>query len=116
MLGAGLLNMPTICFRWVLMVFAWMQPSVSLMSIPQQFHTQIMFKIDIASTDLANITSRFIRPPYLTQEVIYGTGEPITPNEYVYIGKTTLFVYVLHLLIEAIMLRRRPRASFMSLV
>ena len=41
---------------------------------------------DIASTDLANITSRFTRAPYISQEVIYGAGEPITPNEYVGIG------------------------------
>ncbi|EJD07843.1 glycoside hydrolase [Fomitiporia mediterranea MF3/22] len=40
----------------------------------------------IAATDLANITSRLNRPAYLTQEVIYGEGEPITPAEYVGIG------------------------------
>ncbi|PSR82077.1 hypothetical protein PHLCEN_2v6147 [Hermanssonia centrifuga] len=40
----------------------------------------------MASTDIANITSRFTRAPYITQEVIYGAGEPITPNEYTYIG------------------------------
>ena len=38
--------------------------------------------IDIASGDIANILSRLSRRPYITQEVIYGSGEPITPNEY----------------------------------
>jgi hypothetical protein len=41
---------------------------------------------DIAATDLANITSRFISTPYITQEVIWGPGEPIQPSEYVEIG------------------------------
>lgn len=41
----------------------------------------------MAATDVANITSRFTRKPYLTQEVIYGAGEPITPAEYVGIGE-----------------------------
>jgi hypothetical protein len=38
--------------------------------------------IDIASGDIANILSRLSRRPYITQEVIWGAGEPITPNEY----------------------------------
>lgn len=42
---------------------------------------------DIASTDLANIVSRLNSSPYITQEVIFGSGEPITPNEYVGIGE-----------------------------
>ena len=41
---------------------------------------------DIAATDLANITSRFNSTPYITQEVIWGAGEPIQPSEYVDIG------------------------------
>jgi hypothetical protein len=41
---------------------------------------------DIAETDLANIVSRLNRAPYITQEVIYGDGEPILPNQYVSIG------------------------------
>ncbi|THG95196.1 hypothetical protein EW026_g6419 [Hermanssonia centrifuga] len=48
---------------------------------------------DMASTDIANITSRFTRAPYITQEVIYGAGEPITPNEYTYIGDVQEFRY-----------------------
>ncbi|RXW23024.1 hypothetical protein EST38_g2834 [Candolleomyces aberdarensis] len=36
----------------------------------------------IASGDVSNILSRLSRKPYITQEVIYGPGEPITPNEY----------------------------------
>ncbi|KAI0795076.1 glycoside hydrolase [Abortiporus biennis] len=47
----------------------------------------------IAATDLANITSRFSKKPYLTQEVIYGAGEPITPNEYTGIGDVQEFRY-----------------------
>ncbi|KAI0691440.1 glycoside hydrolase [Cytidiella melzeri] len=47
----------------------------------------------IAETDLANITSRFSRAPYITQEVIYGEGEPITPNQYVGIGDVQEFRY-----------------------
>ena len=38
-------------------------------------------------TDLSNITSRLNGAPYLTQEVIYGAGEPITPDMYVGIGE-----------------------------
>lgn len=41
---------------------------------------------DIAATDIANITSRLTKAPYITQEVIYGAGEPITPNQYTSIG------------------------------
>lgn len=44
------------------------------------------FRAGIAYTDIANITSRFTSPPYITQEVIYGEGQPVTPNEYVFIG------------------------------
>ena len=39
--------------------------------------------------DLANILSRLNSTPYITQEVIYGGGEPITPNQYV--GNGVLF-------------------------
>ncbi|EJU02896.1 glycoside hydrolase family 13 protein [Dacryopinax primogenitus] len=44
------------------------------------------FRLDaskhIAATDIANIVRRFVGKPYITQEVIYGYGEPIQPNEY----------------------------------
>ncbi|KAI0330674.1 glycoside hydrolase [Cubamyces sp. BRFM 1775] len=33
-------------------------------------------------TDIANILSRLDKTVYITQEVIYGEGEPITPNQY----------------------------------
>ncbi|KAF9053168.1 glycoside hydrolase [Panaeolus papilionaceus] len=36
----------------------------------------------IASSDIANIISRLSKRPYVTQEVIFGNGEPITPSEY----------------------------------
>lgn len=52
-----------------------------------------MFSLpDIAATDLANITSRLTGTPYLTQEVIFGAGEPISPNEYIGIGKGDTFL------------------------
>lgn len=38
--------------------------------------------IDIAVGDLANIIGRLNSTPYITQEVIFGSGEPITPNQY----------------------------------
>lgn len=38
---------------------------------------------DIATGDIANILGRLSRSPYITQEVIFGGGEPITPAEYV---------------------------------
>ncbi|KAE9394319.1 glycoside hydrolase [Gymnopus androsaceus JB14] len=40
----------------------------------------------ISPTDLANITSRFTSAPYLTQEVVYGDGQPVTPEMYRVIG------------------------------
>ncbi|EKM53320.1 glycoside hydrolase family 13 protein [Phanerochaete carnosa HHB-10118-sp] len=48
---------------------------------------------DINASDIANITSRFTRAPYITQEVIWGEGQPITPNQYVYIGDVQEFRY-----------------------
>lgn len=42
----------------------------------------------MAATDVANITSRLTGSPYITQEVIWGSGEPIQPSEYVGIGKS----------------------------
>ena len=41
---------------------------------------------DINVTDLANITSRLTGSPYITQEVIWGAGQPVTPELYVGIG------------------------------
>ena len=38
--------------------------------------------VDINVTDIANILSRLDETVYITQEVIYGEGEPITPNQY----------------------------------
>lgn len=32
--------------------------------------------------DIANILGRLSRRPYITQEVIFGAGEPIQPSEY----------------------------------
>ncbi|KZT18190.1 glycoside hydrolase family 13 protein [Neolentinus lepideus HHB14362 ss-1] len=47
----------------------------------------------IAATDLGNITSRFMGKPFITQEVIYGEGEPIQPSEYTTIGDVQEFRY-----------------------
>ncbi|KAI9067762.1 carbohydrate-binding module family 20 protein [Trametes sanguinea] len=44
-------------------------------------------------TDIANILSRLDRTVYITQEVIYGAGEPITPNQYTGNGDVQEFRY-----------------------
>ncbi|GJJ13001.1 hypothetical protein Clacol_007250 [Clathrus columnatus] len=38
---------------------------------------------DINVSDIANILSRLTSVPYITQEVIYGEGQPVTPNMYI---------------------------------
>ncbi|KAF9526236.1 glycoside hydrolase [Crepidotus variabilis] len=49
------------------------------------------FRLDaakhIASGDISNILSRLTFRPYITQEVIYGAGEPVQPSEYVSNGQ-----------------------------
>ncbi|KAG9013259.1 hypothetical protein FRB93_000782 [Tulasnella sp. JGI-2019a] len=45
----------------------------------------------IPVADISNITSRMSKTLYITQEVIYGAGEPITPNQYVVIGDVQEF-------------------------
>ena len=47
---------------------------------------------DIAATDIAAILSQLNSTPYITQEVIYGAGEPITPNEYMGNGTLSSFI------------------------
>jgi hypothetical protein len=42
------------------------------------------------ATDIANILSRLTAKPYITQEVIWGAGEPIQPSEYVGNGQSSL--------------------------
>jgi hypothetical protein len=55
------------------------------------------FRLDaaknIAATDIANITSRLTGSPYITQEVVWGAGQPIQPSEYVGIGDVQEFRY-----------------------
>jgi len=56
------------------------------------------FRLDaaknIAATDIANITSRFSSSKaYITQEVVFGAGEPIQPSEYMGIGDVLEFRY-----------------------
>ncbi|KAL1941622.1 hypothetical protein VTO73DRAFT_7061 [Trametes versicolor] len=43
--------------------------------------------------DIANILSRLNRTVYITQEVIFGSGEPITPNQYTGNGDVQEFRY-----------------------
>ncbi|KAJ7610564.1 glycoside hydrolase [Mycena polygramma] len=45
------------------------------------------------ATDIANILSRLTSKPYITQEVIFGAGEPIQPSEYVGNGDVQEFRY-----------------------
>ncbi|SJL11924.1 related to Alpha-amylase [Armillaria ostoyae] len=47
----------------------------------------------ISTNDIANIKSRFTSSPYITQEVIWGAGEPIQPSEYVQNGDVQEFRY-----------------------
>ncbi len=55
------------------------------------------FRIDAAkhipAGDIAAITDELTEPAYIYQEVIYGAGEPITPQEYTGIGDVTEFRY-----------------------
>ncbi len=55
------------------------------------------FRLDASkhmpAEDIAAIKSRLSRPTYLYQEVIYGAGEPITPDEYVGNGDVLEFRY-----------------------
>ncbi|KAI0316240.1 glycoside hydrolase [Amylostereum chailletii] len=47
----------------------------------------------IPAGDIANILSRLTTTPYITQEVIFGSGEPITPNQYTGNGDVQEFRY-----------------------
>ena len=38
--------------------------------------------LDINYSDISNILSRLTSTPYITQEVIWGSGQPVTPNQY----------------------------------
>lgn len=49
--------------------------------------------LDIPANDIANILARLSRRPYITQEVIFGYGEPIIPAEYVGNGDVQEFRY-----------------------
>ncbi|QRV78356.1 alpha-amylase [Ceratobasidium sp. AG-Ba] len=51
----------------------------------------------IPSTDIGNILSRLSVPVYITQEVTYGEGEPISPVEYVGNGDVQEFRYTMTL-------------------
>ncbi|KAG6856815.1 hypothetical protein H0H87_000514, partial [Tephrocybe sp. NHM501043] len=47
----------------------------------------------IATGDIANILSRLTTKPYITQEVIWGSGEPVVPSEYTVNGDVQEFRY-----------------------
>ncbi|KAH7318862.1 glycoside hydrolase [Rhizoctonia solani] len=47
----------------------------------------------IPTGDIANILSRLTAKPYITQEVIFGSGEPIVPSEYTGNGDVQEFRY-----------------------
>ncbi|WP_344148522.1 alpha-amylase family protein [Kribbella yunnanensis] len=55
------------------------------------------FRLDASkhmpAADIAAIKARLSRPAYLYQEVIYGPGEPVTPDEYVGNGDVHEFRY-----------------------
>ncbi|KAJ7108267.1 glycoside hydrolase [Mycena epipterygia] len=55
------------------------------------------FRLDAAkhmpATDIANILGRLTSKPYISQEVIWGAGEPIQPSEYVGNGDVQEFRY-----------------------
>ncbi|KAK6980939.1 putative glycoside hydrolase family 13 protein [Favolaschia claudopus] len=55
------------------------------------------FRLDaakhIAASDLADILSRLTKPVYISQETIWGAGEPIQPSEYVGNGQVQEFRY-----------------------
>ncbi|OBZ78260.1 Alpha-amylase [Grifola frondosa] len=48
---------------------------------------------NINVSDIANILSRLSGTPYITQEVIWGAGQPVTPNEYTGNGDVQEFRY-----------------------
>ncbi|PIL31175.1 hypothetical protein GSI_05872 [Ganoderma sinense ZZ0214-1] len=52
----------------------------------------------IDTKDIAAIVSQLKTTPYITQEVVYGTGEPVTPNEYEGNGDVQEFRYTTALL------------------
>ncbi|KAI0316239.1 glycoside hydrolase [Amylostereum chailletii] len=53
----------------------------------------LIYATDIPVGDISNISSRFTSRPYITQEVIFGSGEPITPNQYTGNGDVQEFRY-----------------------
>ncbi|KAF9457375.1 glycoside hydrolase [Collybia nuda] len=59
------------------------------------------FRLDAAkhmpAADISNILGRLTSRPYITQEVIFGSGEPIQPSEYVGNGDVQEFRYTTEL-------------------
>ena len=47
----------------------------------------------MAADDIANIIDRLDRQPFISQEVVFGEGEPIQPNQYVGNGDVQEYVY-----------------------
>ena len=79
-------SMQTICCRLGLMGFDWMQQSVRGLNKFESRRPDVESLLDIAASDIANITSRFSSSKiYITQEVI--AGGVVQPTEYVNIGE-----------------------------
>ncbi|QRW17464.1 alpha-amylase [Rhizoctonia solani] len=53
----------------------------------------MLLSVDIPSGDISNILGRLTSKPYITQEVIFGSGEPILPSEYTGNGDVQEFRY-----------------------
>ena len=61
------------------MAFAWMLQNVRVLTASRY---EADPRIDIPTADIKNILSRLSKVVYITQEVIFGSGEPVTPSEY----------------------------------
>ena len=71
------------------MAFALMQRSVSVGVMHVHECGGNMFSTDMAVGDISNILSRLNKQGqnlYITQEVVYGGGQPVTPNQYTQTG------------------------------
>jgi hypothetical protein len=83
-------SMQTICCRLALMDFEWMQQRVRVLVLNHGRQPDVKPSLlDIAASDIANITSRLSSSNnYITQEVIW--GGVVDPNEYVGNGESSV--------------------------
>jgi hypothetical protein len=81
------LSTSTNCWTLVLTACDWTQRNVRQ---TRYFHSSRErnenSSTDIAASDLENISSRFIKKPYITQEVVYNGGPGVHPEEYTGLG------------------------------